>query len=144
MGFPAPSSHTVVLQVSLHSCSSLESHGKLPYFPSTGKKDIIIPIQKPKELGTYHPISLLSCLGKIVERMVLNWLQWSTWQVHSIATLLSTLCATPSAVVFLDLEKAFVLASTLAKWNATGRGPQSCPFQHPHVMHPQHTLGSRM
>ena len=96
--------------------------------PQSWKQATIVPIPKPKEPGKYRPISLLSCLGKTAEKMVLNRLRWKTGPphehlhgftrgkstAHSISTLLSTICTSPAVVVFLDLEKAFELASPLA------------------------------
>ena len=96
--------------------------------PQSWKRATIVPIPKPKEPGKYRPISLLSCLAKTAERMVLNRLQWKMGAphehlhgftrgmstAHSIATLLSTINTGASVAVFLDLEKAFELASPLA------------------------------
>ena len=93
--------------------------------PSSWKRADIVPIPKPKEKGKYRPISLLSCLGKTAERMVLNRLLWKLGTLHedihaftkgmstahSLATLLSIVSKTSAVVVFLDLEKAFELAS---------------------------------
>ena len=96
--------------------------------PRSWKQADIVPIPKPKEPGRYRPISLLSCLGKTAERMVLNRLQWilgpppellhgftkGMSTTHSIANLLLTISTYSSVVIFLDLEKAFELASPLA------------------------------
>ena len=96
--------------------------------PQSWKRATIVPIPKPKEPGNYRPISLLSCLAKTAERMVLNRLLWKMGPphehlhgftrgmstAHSIATLLSTVSTTSAVVIFLDLEKAFELASPLA------------------------------
>ena len=96
--------------------------------PSGWKKTEITPIPKPKDPGKFRPISLLSCLSKTAERMVLNRLQWKLGPppenlhgftkgmstAHSISTLLATINASPSVVIFLDLEKAFELANPLA------------------------------
>ena len=96
--------------------------------PRSWKQADIVPIPKPREPGKYRPISLLSCLGKTAERMVLNRLQWVLGHPHenlhgftrgmstshSIATLLSTVSCVSSVVIFLDLEKAFEMASPLA------------------------------
>ncbi|XP_045122681.1 uncharacterized protein LOC123511124 [Portunus trituberculatus] len=95
--------------------------GKLP---STWKEATIIPIPKPKEAGAYRPISLLSCVSKTMERMVLHRLQWTTGPLHPavhaytkgtgtaecLATLLAATGQGKSTAVFLDLEKAFELA----------------------------------
>lgn len=49
-------------------------------FPTAWKEAIIIPILKkgknPKDKSSYRPISLLSCLGKTLERMVNKRLVW--------------------------------------------------------------------
>ena len=96
--------------------------GRLP--PSWKVADIQ-PIPKPKDPTAFRPISLLSCTGKTAERMVLSRLQWSVGSLHphvfgytrgmSTADCLITLLAhannQPTIVVFLDLEKAFELAS---------------------------------
>ena len=43
-------------------------------FPSTWKEGLIVPIKKPskppEELKSYRPITLLSCLGKLFERII--------------------------------------------------------------------------
>ena len=108
--------------------------------PNAWKKADITPIPKP-EKGAYRPISLLSCLSKTVERMVLRRLTWKLGPLHenihgftagkgtthSVATLLSHVGNEKSVVVFLDLEKAFELASpyaileTLEKKGVRGR-----------------------
>ncbi|XP_076043615.1 uncharacterized protein LOC143026730 [Oratosquilla oratoria] len=96
--------------------------------PTAWKTATIVLIPKPKEPGAYRPISLVSCMGKTAERMVLNRLLWKlgplhehiyayrkgTGTAHSIATLLATVSSEPSIAIFLDLEKAFELASPLA------------------------------
>ena len=49
-------------------------------FPSAWKEAVIIPVLKkgkdPKKKTSYRPISLLSCLGKTLERMVNKQLMW--------------------------------------------------------------------
>ena len=96
--------------------------------PSRWKTAIIHPIPKPKDPGKMRPISLLSCTAKTAERMVLNRLKWKLGAPHqnvsgfterrsttdSIASLLATVNNQPAVVVFLDLEKAFELASPSA------------------------------
>ncbi len=98
--------------------------------PSTWKRADILPIPKPKQPGKYRPISLTSCSCKLAERMMLNRLKWKMGKGHpnifgfkpgsgttdAIATLLTKLTEQnqPSLVVFLDLEKAFELANSLA------------------------------
>ncbi|XP_076065326.1 uncharacterized protein LOC143039332 [Oratosquilla oratoria] len=96
--------------------------------PTAWKTATIVPIPKPKEPGAYRPISLVSCMGKMAERMILSRLLWKlgllhehiyayrkgTGAAHSIATLLAAVSNEPSITIFLDLEKAFELASPLA------------------------------
>jgi len=86
---------------------------------------IIHPIPKPKEPGALRPISLLSCLGKVMERMIQSRLTWKVGRLHPslfayqpdtgttdcLVTLLGTLRQGRGLVVFLDLEKAFELAN---------------------------------
>uniref|UniRef100_A0A0N7ZDM8 Reverse transcriptase domain-containing protein n=1 Tax=Scylla olivacea TaxID=85551 RepID=A0A0N7ZDM8_SCYOL len=89
---------------------------------SRWKEATIVPIPKPKDTGTYHPISLLSCVCKTME--ILHRLQWitgpllssiHTYKKGTVATecLVSLLTAAGQGkctAVFLDLEKAFELA----------------------------------
>lgn len=96
--------------------------------PAPWKNAIVHLIPKPKELGKTRPISLLSCIAKTAERMVLFRLKWKVGALHpnlygftekksaadSIASLLALINDQPAVVVFLDLEKAFELASTIA------------------------------
>ena len=112
-----PEGHAALL--ALFNASLRE--GKLP---SKWKEATIAPIPKPKEPGAYRPISLLSCLSKTMERMVLNRLQWVTGPLHPaihaytkgtgtaecLAGLLTSVGSSKSTAVFLDLEKAFELA----------------------------------
>ena len=93
--------------------------------PPTWKDADIQPIPKPREPNNFRPISLLSCTAKTAERMVLYRLQWRVGRLHphvfgftrgvSTADCLITLLAhtnnRPTVTVFLDLEKAFELAS---------------------------------
>ena len=48
--------------------------------PTSWKKAVIIPIEKPKkpgdEMGSYRPISLTSIIAKTMERMVATRLQY--------------------------------------------------------------------
>ena len=48
----------------------------LSYFPDNWKKAVVVPIRKPHKPGdevtSYWPISLLSILGKIYERILLT------------------------------------------------------------------------
>lgn len=96
--------------------------------PTSWKDATIAPIPKPKDPGAMRPISLLSCPGKVMERMVLARLQWQVGEFppHMFAfqsrrstttcllTLLGALRSHSGLVVFLDLEKAFELASPSA------------------------------
>ncbi|XP_076046411.1 uncharacterized protein LOC143028348 [Oratosquilla oratoria] len=93
--------------------------------PPSWKEANIQPIPKPREPTKLRPISLLSCTAKTAERMVLARLQWRVGPLHphifgytrgrstadSILTLLNQVNHRPAIVVFLDLEKAFELAS---------------------------------
>ena len=60
----------VALVYILNACLALS------YFPAAWKKANVIPVRKPGKPGhdvsSYHPISLLSLLGKIYERFLLN------------------------------------------------------------------------
>ncbi|XP_076069251.1 uncharacterized protein LOC143041313 [Oratosquilla oratoria] len=96
--------------------------------PTTWKRADIQPIPKPREPSKPRPISLLSCTAKTAERMVLTRLMWRLGPLHphifgfskgvgtadSIMTLLSHIDNRPAVAVFLDLEKAFELASAHA------------------------------
>ena len=93
--------------------------------PSSWKMASIVSIPKPKDPGCYRPISLLSCVGKTMEKIVLQRLQWVTGPLHPpvyvytkgtgtaecLTTLLTTVSQSRSTAVFLDLEKAFELAN---------------------------------
>lgn len=92
--------------------------------PSNWKKADIVPIPKPKDTGSFRPISLLSCVAKTMERIILKRLQWVTGPLHPaifayrqgsgtpqcLATLLATISSARTIAVFVDLEKAFELA----------------------------------
>ena len=51
-------------------------------YPQSWKTAIVIPIPKPNkpssEIGGYRPISLLPCMGKILEKIVVKRLSWFT------------------------------------------------------------------
>ncbi|XP_076064444.1 uncharacterized protein LOC143038790 [Oratosquilla oratoria] len=88
----------------------------------------IVPIPKYKEANSYRPISLLSCIEKTVEKMVLNRLKWKVGPLHPqlyayrgmvgttecIMDFLSFVNGKKAIVVFLDLEKAFELVNPSA------------------------------
>ena len=107
----------------LINCSWLS--GRLP---AAWKEADIQPIPKPKDPTKSRPISLMSCTAKTAERMVLNRLLWRLGSLHphvfgftrgvgtadSIMALLSQVNNRPAVAVFLDLEKAFELASAHA------------------------------
>lgn len=96
--------------------------------PASWKEATIIPIPKPGNPTESRPISLLSCPGKIMERMVLERLRWKLGELHGhlfaflprrntttcLMTLLGELRSRSGLVIFLDLEKAFELANPLA------------------------------
>lgn len=50
--------------------------------PSARKKAIIAPIPKTGEGTQYRPISLLSCLGKTMERVLYARLEWKLRALH--------------------------------------------------------------
>ncbi|XP_068218943.1 uncharacterized protein [Palaemon carinicauda] len=86
------------------------------------------PVPKPKEENAYRPIALITCTAKVAERMVLNRLKWKVGDLHHrlyafregvgthecITDLMATINEERALVVFLDLEKAFELASAAA------------------------------
>ena len=106
----------------------LNASWRVGRLPPQWKSAIVHPIPKPKEPEKTRPISLLSCVAKTAERMVLNRLNWKVGPPHrnvygfaegksapdSIASLLATINNQKAIVVFLDLEKAFELASPTA------------------------------
>ncbi|XP_069992289.1 uncharacterized protein [Penaeus vannamei] len=93
--------------------------------PQAWKSANLIPIPKCDSTNAFRPISLLSCIGKTMERAVLHRLQYIIPSLHphifayekgtgtadNIATLLSLTDGNDSVIVFLDLEKAFELAN---------------------------------
>ena len=97
----------------------------LGVLPASWKKAVISPIPKHADPGQVRPISLLSCLSKTCEKAVLRRLQFELGPLHpnifayrrktgtaeNISTILSLTDNTSAIVVFLDLEKAFELAS---------------------------------
>ncbi|XP_063887725.1 uncharacterized protein LOC135115154 [Scylla paramamosain] len=103
--------------------------------PPAWKEADIQPIPKPREPTKIRPISLLSCTAKTAERMVLARLQWRVGPSHphvfgytrevstadSILALLTQIDRRPAVIVFIDLEKAFELASPHAILDALVR-----------------------
>lgn len=63
-----PSAHDELLRVINISYDT----GKLP---KSWKEASIVPIPKPNDTGNHRPISLLSCLGKMAEKIILTRLQ---------------------------------------------------------------------
>ena len=105
--------------------------------PPVWKEADIQPIPKPREPTKLRPISLLSCTAKTAEKMVLARLQWRVGPLHrhvfgytrgvstadSILALLAQANHQPTVIIFLDLEKAFELASPHAILTAlVGKG----------------------
>ncbi|XP_068206172.1 uncharacterized protein [Palaemon carinicauda] len=96
--------------------------------PITWNQQDTKPIPNPKEPDTYRPIALISCTEKVAERMVLSRLQWKIGQLHHslyayrigigtqecITDVLTKINDKKAFVTFLDLEKAFELASSPA------------------------------
>lgn len=107
------------------------SEGRLP---EAWKSAVIQPIPKPKDPGAMRPISLLSCLSKVMERLILARLKWKVGALHPslfaylpktgtadcLITMLGTL-RRRGLVVFIDLEKAFELANPAAILSALAR-----------------------
>ncbi|XP_050706452.1 uncharacterized protein LOC126991834 [Eriocheir sinensis] len=93
--------------------------------PAAWKTATIVPIPKSGDGGEFRPISLLRYLGKTLERLLLSRLRWAIGPLHQhlfvfrrgmgtrdcVSTLLSGVLGWQAVVVFLDLEKAFELAS---------------------------------
>ena len=87
-----------------------------------------MPIAKPRSPGSFRSISLLSCLGKTAEKMILNRLQWVINDLHPnvyayrknrgtqdcLTELISTIDNRRAIIIFMDLEKAFETASAPA------------------------------
>ena len=122
-------------------------------FPKLLKEALLVPIAKPNKdphkVSSYRPISMLSCIGKLLERMINNRLDWFLEQNNALnvnqsgfrrrkgtndqLTLLENEIQHASAsnkttiVVFLDLASAFDNVShvavlyKLAKMGVKGR-----------------------
>ncbi|XP_076059543.1 uncharacterized protein LOC143036180 [Oratosquilla oratoria] len=85
-------------------------------------------LRASKEANSYKPISLLSCIEKTVEKMVLNRLKWKVGPLHPqlyayrgmarttecIMDFLGFINGKKAIIVFLDLEKAFELVNPSA------------------------------
>ena len=96
--------------------------------PKSWQSQDIQPTPKPNDPNSFRPISLMSCLLKTAERMVLKRLQWKTGPLHPrqfaftegvgttecIIDVLTYINNGASIAVFLDLEKAFELANAEA------------------------------
>ncbi|XP_050724597.1 uncharacterized protein LOC127002559 [Eriocheir sinensis] len=96
--------------------------------PTAWKSATIVPIPKAGAVAEYRPISLLSCIGKTMERVLLSRLEWSLGPLHHhlfafcrgkgtrdcVTTLLSGIVGCKAVAVFLDITKAFEMASTPA------------------------------
>ncbi|XP_050705387.1 uncharacterized protein LOC126990784 [Eriocheir sinensis] len=96
--------------------------------PAAWKTATIVPIPKAGDTTQHRPISLLNCLGKTMERILHSRLEWALGPLHHhlfafrrargtrecVSILLSSITGCKAVVVFLDLEKAFELASTPA------------------------------
>ena len=96
--------------------------------PTKWNQADIQPIPKPKDPTNSRPISLLSCISKTAEKMVLNRLKWKVGPLNTnlfaytegvgttenIVSILSTINNKPALVIFIDLEKAFELANPQA------------------------------
>ena len=94
--------------------------------PVTWKHGDIQPIPKPADPQRPRPITLLSCIGKTMERMVLNRMLDQIGPLHphvfgfqkgvgTVDNILTTLAKASSTsactIIFIDLEKAFELIS---------------------------------
>ena len=96
--------------------------------PSSWKLATIVPI--PKKNNTYRPISLLSVIGKVLEKIILHRIRWSADPPHiratgfkpgsgtrdAISILLNDISISRTrrkraAAVYLDLQKAFELVN---------------------------------
>jgi len=85
-------------------------------FPDQWKQSLIVLIPKPDASG-YCPISLLSCLLKIMEKIVYNHLQWHIESQHIIPDnkfgFRSDRSCTDSLVIFsCDVHKGFACNSS--------------------------------
>ena len=107
-------------------CNQSLHHGRLP-----NKWKLARLISIPKKDGTYRPISLITVMSKVCEKMVLNRLYWNAQPVNmfslgfrrrvgtqnAVATVISHISKADAfkkkhsaAVVLIDIEKAFEMA----------------------------------
>ena len=103
--------------------------------PGDWKEGDIVTVSKKGDPDKLRPLTMLKCPGKSGERMVLNRLRWRVGPPHPrtfgfvkgastgdcIATVMSLIDHRPAIAVFLDLEKAFELASPAAILDALVR-----------------------
>ena len=83
---------------------------KIQYFPSDWKKAVVLTIKKPnkenyKLASSFRPISLLPCIGKLLEKILnarMKWLaqkfEWFAAAQHGFRENRSTITATSSLV----------------------------------------------
>ena len=112
----------------LNLCNQSWNAGKLP---TKWKAVKLVPI--PKKDGSFRPISLISVMSKVFERMVLNRIKWNAHPVNmyslgfrnrvgtqdAIATVVSHITKADAfrkkhsaALVLIDVEKAFEMVSS--------------------------------
>ena len=112
----------------LNLCNHSWNAGKLP---TKWKAVKLVPI--PKKDGSFRPISLISVMSKVFERMVLNRIKWNAHPVNmyslgfrnrvgtqdAIATVVSHITKADAfrkkhsaALVLIDVEKAFEMVSS--------------------------------
>ncbi|XP_068224564.1 probable serine/threonine-protein kinase DDB_G0277165 [Palaemon carinicauda] len=96
--------------------------------PLTWNQQNIQPIPKPQEENACRPIALISCMEKVAERMVINRLKWKVGKLHPrlygftegigthecIVDVMAAVNNRKALVAFIDLEKAYELASAQA------------------------------
>ncbi|XP_069162902.1 uncharacterized protein [Procambarus clarkii] len=93
--------------------------------PLSWNSVIIVPIPKPKDPENPRPILLTSCLAKTVKRMTVNRIEWKDKLLHQnmfayrkdvgttecLTSILDQINYKPGIHIYLDLAKAFELAS---------------------------------
>ena len=96
--------------------------------PTTWNQQDTQPIPKPNDPSCHRPISLLSCIEKTAEKMVLKRLIFKTGPLHPqlyayregvgttecISDVLNCINNNKALIVFIDFEKAFELANPAA------------------------------